>query len=24
MSSGIVLDNHYPCPPWCPTSGEKL
>lgn len=19
MTGGTVLDNHYPCPPWCPT-----
>lgn len=26
MSAGMVLDNHYPCPPWCPpaASGDKL
>ncbi|MBV6522127.1 MAG: hypothetical protein MNPFHGCM_02273 [Gemmatimonadaceae bacterium] len=21
MVDGIVLDNHYPCPPWCPPGG---
>ena len=24
MTEGVVLDNHFPCPPWCPAGGEKL
>ncbi|MEP7344438.1 MAG: hypothetical protein ABI877_04200 [Gemmatimonadaceae bacterium] len=24
MSAGVVLDTHFPCPPWCPSGGEKL
>lgn len=21
MTGGVVLDNHFPCPPWCPPPG---
>ena len=21
MTAGVVLDTHYPCPPWCPPAG---
>lgn len=21
MTGGVVLDNHFPCPPWCPPAG---
>ena len=24
MTEGVVLDTHYPCPPWCPVGGEPL
>ncbi len=24
MTDGVVLDTHFPCPPWCPGGGDKL